>query len=337
MAARTGTAADGGLRIAILMMQKNESVLLPLFLAYHEALFGSASLYIFDNGSTDPRVIRTLRAAERRGVRVNWEHRTAQDFVNKGEILTRLIKELDHSSPCDFYFPLDCDEFLAALESSGPSCSRRAIEQVLLPFRGRANTLCISHKYSANPLLSNRYQITTQSRKCFFACHSCDYLDHGYHHGRCRSGEADVTVPIVYFEFHFRPYALSRRASHSKVKAFHGFMLRRNLNDYISKRVPNHHSAITLLQSKLEYLSQFTPDAFPVVETALLAVFARLGVDHRGLLEPQPPFGRRCWLRWLAVRALLVDRFTGIHEGVQELILALPYLYRSLRRRIRGD
>jgi hypothetical protein len=41
------------LRIALLMMQKNERLLLDPWITYHRSLVDPASIFVFDNGFTD--------------------------------------------------------------------------------------------------------------------------------------------------------------------------------------------------------------------------------------------------------------------------------------------
>ncbi|HYP03166.1 MAG TPA: glycosyltransferase family 2 protein, partial [Cyanobium sp.] len=95
------------MKIACIMMQKNETLLIDPWLRYHTALFGSEHVYVYDNASTDTAVIRTLQNAETSGVNVFWDYTRQDDFMNKGKIIAGLIKRLDKERPYDFYFPLD--------------------------------------------------------------------------------------------------------------------------------------------------------------------------------------------------------------------------------------
>lgn len=116
------------------MMQKNEILLLDPWIRYHTNLLGSDHIYVYDNGSTDTAVIKTLRDAEKGGMNVFWDYTRQDDFTNKGEIIAALIRRLDKERPHDFYFPLDCDEFLACLPprpSDSPSCRKQDIIEAL--------------------------------------------------------------------------------------------------------------------------------------------------------------------------------------------------------------
>ncbi|MCB1434952.1 MAG: hypothetical protein KDK75_21180, partial [Alphaproteobacteria bacterium] len=60
------------MKFKVVMMQKNEELLLPVWIAYFSHLFGPENLYVFDNGSTLPAVIDQLKHAEVKGVNVFW-------------------------------------------------------------------------------------------------------------------------------------------------------------------------------------------------------------------------------------------------------------------------
>jgi hypothetical protein len=49
------------LRIALLMMQKNEDLLLGPWIRYHTNFTANSSIFIFDNGSSIPGVARNAR------------------------------------------------------------------------------------------------------------------------------------------------------------------------------------------------------------------------------------------------------------------------------------
>ena len=326
------------MRIAILVMQRDERLLLPVFLRYHESMLGSSSIYLFDNGSSDPHVIKAVKAAEARGVHVRWDHNQPNSFVDKGNIFTDLIHELDANNPFDFYFPLDCDEFLACDTPVGPSCSWADIEQTLTPLVDNPAALFISHKYWANPLLKNHYQLNKSSRKCFFANGACGSMDHGFHHGRSRTDAGELSTPIIYYEFHYKPYWAHQQACKNKLLAFHSNHSRRELRSYVARQWYNYHCAYDLLQSKFAYLSQFTRVNFPLIDQGLLITFSQLGADVRALFEPVPPKGKRLWLRWLAIRAQLNTLWLNLRESLEAVVLALPHCWRGLCRRLRsGD
>ncbi|MGA1303744.1 MAG: glycosyltransferase family 2 protein [Cyanobium sp.] len=310
-----------GLRIAIIMMQKDEISLLPLFLRYHESQFGVSSLFIFDNGSTNSEVITELKSAEKRGVRIDWGYRGPKNFDNKGNIIAELIKNLDRTDPHDFYFPLDCDEFLACLTPEGVSTNRRDIDSALTPFKESPSTLRISHKYWANPLHRNRYQVSTYSPKCFFAKASCKFLDHGFHNAKSLSDAPDLTTPIVYYEFHYKTYLLHRVNSTAKLAPYLSDYSRKGLRQFVQRQYHNHHCAKDLLLSKYEYLKKFAISNYPIIDSSFLDEINQLSVDVNRLFERVPPSGIRLWIAWLKLRhtmskaqAALQERWSdGVH------------------------
>jgi hypothetical protein len=50
------------LRIALLMMQKNEATLLEPQIRYHSQFIANASIFLFDNGSRAPRKISAFQS-----------------------------------------------------------------------------------------------------------------------------------------------------------------------------------------------------------------------------------------------------------------------------------
>ena len=95
------------MRIACIMMQRNERSLLGPWLAYHADLFGIENLYVFDNGSDDRETRDTLTRFERLGLNLDWGRPGSQYFNAKGERVANCIKWLDEHQGYDFYFPLD--------------------------------------------------------------------------------------------------------------------------------------------------------------------------------------------------------------------------------------
>lgn len=300
------------------MMQRDEISLLPVFLRYHEALFGGSSLHVFDNGSTDPSVIAELKASEARGVKVYRDHPAPKSFEDKGAIFAALIQSLDELDPHDFYFPLDCDEFIACATDDGISLGRSEIEQVLIPFKDSPSTLRIGHKYWANPLHRNRYQMITWSPKCFFAKGACASLDHGYHDGKSRASAPDQVTPIVYFEFHYKTYLLHRRNSAAKLVPFLSDHSRRNLRGFHMRRYHNHHCAEDLLMSKYDYLSMFSFEHYAIKYPAFLQRLHDLGIEDRLLFEAKPSVGIGLWMSWLKLRRHVVNLQATTQEQLQD-------------------
>ena len=81
------------LRIALVMMQKNERLLLDYWLSYHQVITDPASIFVFDNGSTDPQTLAILRAAEESGISVSRDYSRQKDYYDRGIIFANFIKQ----------------------------------------------------------------------------------------------------------------------------------------------------------------------------------------------------------------------------------------------------
>jgi len=314
------------LRIALLMMQKNESLLLDPWINYHRALVDPDSIFIFDNGSTDPQTLAILKAAEESGLSVNRSFDQQQDFFKTGTILAEAIKQLDQSDPHDFYFPMDCDEFLACDLDGRISCSIHDIEDALANLTYSNKVLTIPHKYANSPYHPNRYTKTTSSKKCFFARGACESLDHGFHQGRSIAGSEELETGITYLEFHYKPYLAHMRLSRQKIEYLLPNLKRRTLSDYAKRLRSGHHAASALLQSEYTYLCSFDKHTETRMDSSLLLRFAELGIDSTALFDHSNNHNvLRC--------ASLIVRHLGLQ--ISDSVMDLYYRCRSLARAIK--
>ncbi len=324
------------MKIACVMMQKNESILLEAWIRYHAELVGKENLFIFDNGSTISSVIQVLKEAESDGAKVFWDYSKVRDFLEKGILVAELIQRLDREEAFDFYFPLDCDEFLACQAESGPSCCRTEIEETLWPFRESADVLVIQHKYWNNPYRKNFYSISTSNRKCFFAHGACDYLDPGYHNGRSRLGADQTKAGIIYFEFHYLPYRFHRQYCRQKLAGRLTDFSRRSLRAYEARQRGGFHNAGHLLRGKYDYARSFLQSEDLLGIPSILSSFDRLGIDHGSLCESEPPIPRPLWLFLLRSRQTFMHLFDDIIDVLHRVSGVLKWLLaRSLRLLIR--
>jgi hypothetical protein len=225
-------------RIALLMMQKNERLLLDPWITYHRSLVDPASIFVFDNGSTDPQTLAILEAAEASGVSVNRSFNQQQDYFKCGLIFAETIKQLDNRDPHDFYFAMDCDEFLACDQAGRISCSLNDIDQVLARFANSRKVLTITHKYANSPYHPNRYSKITWCKKCFFAKGACASLEHGFHQGCSIAGSEELETGITYIEFHYKPYSEHLRLSGQKIEYLLPDLKRRTLFEYAKRSAP---------------------------------------------------------------------------------------------------
>jgi hypothetical protein len=267
------------LRIALIMMQKNETILLEPWLRYHEAMVSAQSIYVFDNGSSDPHTLTTLKAAECRGVTVNRKHSKPQDYYDTGVIVADLIQNLDRENPHDFYFPIDCDEFLACKINGHLSCSRDDLDRSLLDFIDSDKVLTIPRKYVNSPYDPNRYSEIQWCKKCFFAKNACNSLIFGFHKGTSKAGSAELETNIIYIEFHYKPYHEHRRLSKQKIEYLLPNPTRKALAAYARSQRANFHSAIVLLESEYTYLNYFKNQPYTLLDFSLLNRLGELDVN----------------------------------------------------------
>lgn len=273
------------LRIALIMMQKNETILLNPWLRYHEAMVSAQSIFVFDNGSSDPHTLATLQAAECRGVTVNRKYNQPQDYFNTGIIVAELINHLDRENPHDFYFPIDCDEFLACKVNGHLSCSREDLDRSLSEFIGNDKVLTIPHKYVNSPYHRNRYSEIEWCKKCFFAQDACNSLVLGFHNGTSKSGSAEAETNITYIEFHYKPYLEHRKQCKQKIEYLVPNPSRKALTAYVKSQRPNFHAATALLESEYSYLHSFKNQSKTFLDFSLIYRLKELDVDVSNLFS----------------------------------------------------
>ncbi|WP_263226600.1 glycosyltransferase family 2 protein [Pseudomonas alabamensis] len=240
-------------RIAILMMLKDESDLALPWVEYHGTVFGYENLFIYDNGSTDQSTISAVKFAHQKGANCYFDKSTFEDFKAKGDIFSAKIKELDAEGGFDFYFPLDCDEFLSAKLDDKFVFDLENISKALKPYEKSPDQLKIGFCPTNHPNKASFFKNSASQRKFFFAQGSCQKLDHGFHHGITKTG-ITVTTEIAYFHFHYRNFESIQ--FHAK-KKLSGFIENFETETVKAYRGSGFHLTQYLLQDKARYYSQF--------------------------------------------------------------------------------
>lgn len=204
------------MNIACVMMQKNESELLPIWIEYYSHLFSSENLYIFDNGSTDTNTLNHLNNAENRGVHVIYKFNTPKDFEDKGIIIGDKIKEIEEKY--DFIFPLDCDEFIGCRTSEGNiSFLIDDIESELLKHQDTKETLLFDSQ-GFNSIISKQHFLFRKDRKCFFRKGTFLSLDVGFHWGKTKFCDGEHRTNLIQLHFHNKPYEIAKEHAREKLK-----------------------------------------------------------------------------------------------------------------------
>ena len=192
-------------RVKCIMMQRDEDLLLEGWLRYHGYLFGFENLEVFDNGSTNPKVIETLRTYEAAGCRVHWQYNQVIDFHGKGFHFKNVITNWDAALDYDFAFPLDCDEFMTVLTPNGISCSRSEIHDHLDTLRGERRALRVAHCLFNAPDRPGHFWAQPYP-KCFGSpSKTVGTIDHGFHAVTSSVQDGVRGTNIAYLHFHNKP------------------------------------------------------------------------------------------------------------------------------------
>jgi hypothetical protein len=120
------------MRVACVMMQRNEDLCLRPWLLWHGNLFGYENLYVIDHGSDDAGVLESLVQAEKWGVHV-LRLPAGADFLRKGEFNTGIMRMLQETGQYDLLFPLDCDEFVVIRDERGQT---NAVPEMIREYLG---------------------------------------------------------------------------------------------------------------------------------------------------------------------------------------------------------
>lgn len=251
------------MKIACIMMQKNEDELLWSWFSYHASIFEANNIYILDNGSTNPSVLSTLHRIESMGATVITKYKTKLDYESKGDIIGELINNLEDKN-YDFFIPLDCDEFFATFDKNGKvSCDKQDIMHELNNHINSKDALVIAGQLFNCPLSDTHFHLQ-ETRKTFFTKGSFKSLDQGYHWGKSMSlGEHRTN--ITHFHFHNKPFNILLEHSREKLKGRVSSFEPEYLKTY--NGLGNHLVRYFLINEE-EYLSQF--DNIAYIETNAL-------------------------------------------------------------------
>ena len=237
-------------KTAILMMQKNEDVLLKFWFAYHSQLVGAGNLFIFDNGSNDKSVVAMLKEIEEAGGNVIRSHNKAEDFCNKGLVFLDYMQNL-RKAGFKIFIPLDCDEFIGIESDRGLSIdSEQIFEELAKCLRHQACQ--ISHAYLNHPFEHDLFR-RSDFKKVYGTFRDIDWLGEGFHHVRAPMEKSR----LCYVHYHYRPFEDFRTKTAAKISA-HGQELSRNsLIKYANSDLNGHQNAGELLMTYEEYRYSF--------------------------------------------------------------------------------
>ena len=205
--------------VACIMMQKNEDLLIEFWILHHAELFGLENLYIFDNGSSSDHVVEVLRRYEAAGVNVIWDQSTPRHFDLKGWVIGDLIRDLEKRASYDFFFPLDCDEFVALAEKTGFTTSRNKILDFLDTRKGSDTVLRVNHCLINVPGSLNVFGIVGHT-KSIVPAGRFRAIDHGFHEAELEGGKAFRNTPIIHVHMHNKPFAVLLQHAKDKLQPY---------------------------------------------------------------------------------------------------------------------
>lgn len=204
-------------RVACIMMQKDEDHLLEPWIEYHAYLFGYENLFIFDNGSTSPHTLAVLDKCEANGVTVNRDYPTQYD--RKGDIIGAKIAELEKLNCYDFMNPLDCDEFFVLQYDKKTVSSNSEDIHAELARLNDDRAFRVSDAYYNIIGYPDLYWCW-EHNKTFFKAGTYAYLDHGHHSGKSRLAPGKCDTRFAHLHFHHKPYQLIRAHARNKLSPY---------------------------------------------------------------------------------------------------------------------
>lgn len=157
------------LKIALILLQKNESLQLEPWMQCHVSVIDTSSILSYDNGSTDATTLAILATAESIGFKIKKTYSQQKEYYVTGEMFAQLIKGLDASHPHDFDFPIDGDESLACDRDGKLSCQRDVTLATLAPLVRDGKVLTRPHQYVNNSYRINRFSKITTGKNYLFA------------------------------------------------------------------------------------------------------------------------------------------------------------------------
>jgi len=240
-------------KIACVMMQKDEAFLLRPWLAYHGYLFGFENLFVFDNGSALPEVRATLSEFARKGVHVDWERDSRQDYLGKGDLIGARIASLDATHEYDFLIPLDCDEFILLRTEADFVCAREPILAHLTQLAGEKRILRFPYQLANHPLDPDIYH-RFDFFKVFFASGTSMPIDHGHHVTEYSPGMEILETRLVHLHFHYKVFDMKIRQARQSWVGTINVDDREQLAAYNG---PSAHLNRLLLQNKDQYYRDF--------------------------------------------------------------------------------
>jgi len=157
-------------KIIVATIVKNEDDIVRDWIIYYGEMFGYTNLYIIDNCSTD-NTFRICQEFVCRGIHLEQ----LPDYKLKGEYMTRY----KNSVQCDFFLPVDIDEFIVFYDPSADRLSPSAsyISGVVPYFTQLAQTHPSSTLFKMNYISPLKTDTGQFDQKDYFHCFSHGITD----------------------------------------------------------------------------------------------------------------------------------------------------------------
>ncbi|PPQ37828.1 Glycosyl transferase family 2 [Rhodoblastus acidophilus] len=238
-------------KVAVLMIQKDEADLLEPWILHHGEIFGYDNLYVWDNGSSDPRLAETIELWSDRGVRFFDGARRPERYRDKGRLFADQIRNLERFGHYDFFLPLDCDEFIALKATEGRIETRR--EAILAAFAALDtgdDLFAVDYNYPNSQCTRNRF-FGWDFNKKFVRRDAFVSMDHGGHAIVTHSGRPAAPTDFAYIHYYYRPFAHMR--AHARAK----LILQPEILQLPEAALRQHRLGRYLVMTEADYLAEF--------------------------------------------------------------------------------
>ena len=240
------------MKVACLMMQKDETELLEKWILYHGDIFGFEHLYIWDNGSTRSEILPLIEKYSYRGVNFLDGARRHEKYREKGVFIGKQIKSLEKFKYYDFFLPMDCDEFLCLREPIGTNLETSK-EEILRAFSAlppQANLFQIGWNYPNN-IRETRSFYGWEFDKKFVRKDTFVRMDHGGHCIETFKGDPVTQSPFAFIHFCFRTFRDAQQNARDKL------VLTPEIAELPVEEIRKHRVARFLLMNEDEYTREF--------------------------------------------------------------------------------
>jgi len=266
-------------RIKCIMMQHDETQLLEPWLRYHGHLFGYENLVVLDHGSRAPEVLAVLDRYRAAGVTVEWLDPAPELFTQKGKLVTRAIRALDHAAlvrgeAYDFAVPLDCDEFVAVMEPAEVSVERDAIHAAFDALVGEKQALAIEMSFT-NAVGRPGGFTTGVAWKSFLPAGGVTELDEGFHRPHSSLADGVRETRLCHLHFRHKPFPVFLEHARRKLAARIDCSDPQALLAYVG---PGHHLVPYLFMTAKQY-ARMSDDLVAFAAPGFVAAARRIGID----------------------------------------------------------